>query len=397
MSVANQRLKVLIAGILSLLTMVGVARFAYTPLLPVMQAEAGLSMAGGGWLAASNYFGYFTGAIIAASISSLTLKDHFYRAGLVLAVLTTLAMGLTESVWWWAFWRYVAGLSAACGLLIGSGLVMHWLVSNSLRPELGIHFMGLGGGVALAAVVAEWMLGTFDWREQWFIYTALAAVMAIPAWAWLPKPNLSGVTSSGKKIADRPPGRVFYNLMMVAYFCAGVGYAVITTFIVAHINQISGTGGALAFMLIGIAAAPAPMAWDFVTRRIGFINALTLAFILQLIGSVLPFLHEAVGWAYAGAVIFGSSFVGIVSMILTMAGRFYPTKPAKMMGKMTLSYGLAQILAPALGGLLGAWSGNYFSSLYMASSVMAIGLILMLIIKYKVLVFADDEQGAEPL
>ena len=108
-------------------------------------------------------------------------------------------------------------------------------------------------------------------------------------------------------------------------------------------------------------------------------------------------MHEAVGWAYAGAVIFGSSFVGIVSMILTMAGRFYPTKPAKMMGKMTLSYGLAQILAPALGGLLGAWSGNYFSSLYMASSVMAIGLILMLIIKYKVLVFADDEQGAEPL
>lgn len=395
MSLANQRLKLLIAGVLSLLAMIGVARFAYTPLLPVMQDQAGLSIAGGGWLAASNYFGYFTGALVAASISSLTLKDHFYRTGLILAVLTTVAMGLTESVWWWAFWRYIAGLASACGLLIGSGLIMHWLVSNNMRPELGIHFLGLGGGIAMVAALGELMLGQFDWRSQWYIYTALATVLAIPAWLWLPKPNLSGVTNSGEQIADRPPSKAFYNLMMIAYFCAGVGYAVITTFIVAHINQISGSGGALAFMLLGVAAAPAPMMWDFITRKTGYINALALAFIIQLIGSVLPFIEATAFWAYAGALLFGSSFVGIVSMILTMAGRFYPTKPAKMMGKMTLSYGVAQVLAPAAGGLLGDISGNYYSSLYMASVVMAIGLGLMLYIKAGVPVFANqkDEIG----
>jgi predicted MFS family arabinose efflux permease len=395
MSLANQRLKVLIAGVLSLLAMIGVARFAYTPMLPVMQEQAGLSIAGGGWLAASNYLGYFTGAVIAASISSLTLKDHFYRAGLVLAVLTTVAMGLTESVWWWALWRYIAGLAAACGLLIGSGLIMHWLVSNNMRPELGIHFLGLGGGIAMVAAIGELMLGVFDWRTQWYIYTGIAIVLAVPAWLWLPKPNLTGVTSSGSQIADRPPGKTFYNLIMVAYFCAGVGYAVITTFIVAHINQISGEGGALAFMLLGIAAAPAPMMWDFITRKTGFINALALAFILQLVGSMLPFIQPTAGWAFAGALLFGSSFVGIVSMVLTMAGRFYPTKPAKMMGKMTLSYGVAQVLAPAAGGLLGDISGNYYSSLYMASAVMAIGLGLMLYIKAGVPIFAKqkDEIG----
>ena len=391
MSLANQRLKVLIAGVLSLLAMIGVARFAYTPMLPVMQEQAGLSIAGGGWLAASNYLGYFTGAVIAASISSLTLKDHFYRAGLILAVLTTVAMGLTESVWWWALWRYIAGLAAACGLLIGSGLIMHWLVSNNMRPELGLHFLGLGGGIAMVAAIGELMLGLFDWRTQWYIYTGIAVVLAVPAWIWLPKPNLTGVTSNGSQIADRPPGKAFYNLIMVAYFCAGVGYAVITTFIVAHINQISGEGGALAFMLLGLAAAPAPMMWDFITRKTGYINALALAFILQLVGSVLPFIQPTVGWAFAGALLFGSSFVGIVSMILTMAGRFYPTKPAKMMGKMTLSYGAAQVLAPAAGGLLGDISGNYYSSLYMASIVMTIGLGLMLYIKTCVPIFANQQ------
>ncbi len=388
MSLANQRLKVLLAGVLSLLAMIGVARFAYTPILPIMQTEAGLSIAGGGWLAASNYFGYFTGALIAASVSSLKLKDLFYRLGLLLAIATTVAMGLTDNLWWWALWRFIAGLASACGLLVGSGLIMHWLVSQQMRPELGIHFLGLGGGIAMVAAISEWLLGGYNWQQQWYLFALLATLLAIPAWLWLPSPNLSGKTNSGKHIADQPPAPLFFQIIMVAYFCAGVGYAVITTFIVAHMDQIAGSGGNMTFLLLGLAAAPAPIMWDFVTRKMGFINALSLAFVIQLLGSLIPFIQPTTTWAYAGAVLFGSSFVGIVSMVLTMAGRFYPSKPAKMMGKMTLSYGLAQILAPAAGGLLGQWTGDYYSALYMSSAVMLLGLLLMLYIKLAVPVFA---------
>ena len=49
----RQRLKVLGAGIFSLVLALGVARFAYTPLLPLMQSEAGLGIAEAGWLAAT--------------------------------------------------------------------------------------------------------------------------------------------------------------------------------------------------------------------------------------------------------------------------------------------------------------------------------------------------------
>ena len=48
----------------------------------------------------------------------------------------------------------------------------------------------------------------------------------------------------------------------------------------------------------------------------------------------------------------------MVSLVLTMAGRYYPTKPAKMMGKMTISYGAAQILAPAITGWLATQTGH---------------------------------------
>ena len=46
------------AGVISLILMLGIARFAYTPLLPLMQQQADLGLAEGGWLAAINYMGY---------------------------------------------------------------------------------------------------------------------------------------------------------------------------------------------------------------------------------------------------------------------------------------------------------------------------------------------------
>tara|TARA_B110000902_G_scaffold37611_1_gene39751 strand:- start:410 stop:763 length:354 start_codon:yes stop_codon:yes gene_type:complete len=104
-----QRLKVLCAGIASLILMVGIARFAYTPMLPLMQQQAGLGIAQGGWLAAFNYVGYFCGAIIAANIVDLVKKDRLYRLGLIVALITTVGLGLTHNFWLWSILRFFAG------------------------------------------------------------------------------------------------------------------------------------------------------------------------------------------------------------------------------------------------------------------------------------------------
>ena len=75
------------------------------------------------------------------------------------------------------------------------------------------------------------------------------------------------------------------------------------------------------------------------------------------------------------------TFIGIVSLVLTMAGRFYPTRPAKMMGKMTISYGIAQIVTPAITGLLAEGDGTYNSGLYLAVGTMILGTMLMLLLR----------------
>ena len=380
MSHYMQRIKVLAAGVISLVLLIGVARFAYTPLLPVMQAEAGLGVAEAGWLAAINYLGYLTGAVIAATTSSLLLKDTLYRLGLIAAVASTAMMATTDNVWIWGISRYVAGLSSAAGMLLGSGLILNWLMRHNFRGELGIHFSGVGIGMMLCAVTVELATGVFDWREQWWLFTAVAVVLMIPAWGWLPRPNSDVVPGKSDVMADNPPSGVFLKLFMLAYFCAGIGYVVSATFIVAIIDNLPGLHGfgAWTFFVIGMAAAPASIVWDMVARRLGDFMALFLTYALQVVGIILPLIEPGLVTAVAGALLFGGTFVGSVSLVLTIAGRYFPTKPAKMMGMMTITYGIAQILAPALIGVLAVKDGSYNVGLYIAAAAVAIGSVMVL-------------------
>lgn len=380
MSRQTERLKVLGAGILSLILMLGIARFAYTPLLPVMQEQTGLGIAAGGWLAAINYLGYLCGAVIASLISSLVLKDRLYRIGLILAVLTTAGMGLTENVYVWGLLRFLAGLSSAAGLLLGSGLILNWLIRHDHHSELGIHFSGLGLGIVVCSLAAELAHDHLDWSAQWLLLTALGALILIPAWRWLPPPEDRTSSHGGQSMADNPPGKAFIRVFMAAYFCAGMGYVISATFIVAIVEQFPGLEGkgSWTFLVLGAAAAPACILWDLIARRVGDFNALISASLLQIAGIMLSAIAHDTIVAMLGAALFGGTFIGIVSLVLTIAGRYYPTRPAKMMGKMTISYGIAQILGPAIAGVMAEHTGGYSGSLYMAAGVMAVGTLLML-------------------
>ncbi|MBE94860.1 YbfB/YjiJ family MFS transporter [Marinobacter sp.] len=378
-----QRCKVLTAGVLNLILVMGIARFAYTPLLPAMQEQTDLGAAEGGWLAAINYLGYLVGAVVASVISDLELKDRLYRIGLVAAVVTTAGMGLTENLWLWAIFRFFAGLSCAAGMLIGSGLVLNWLMRNNHRGELGIQFSGVGLGMALCAVAVEVMNTVFDWREQWFVLTAIGALILIPAWVWLPRPESIPSGVNRKTMEDSPPGAIFMRLVTAAYFCAGVGYVVSATFIVAIVDELPGLEGkgVWAFLVMGLAAAPSAILWDLVARRFGNMNALIAASLLQAVGILLPVIEPSLMLTMLGAILFGGTFVGIVCLVLTMAGRFYPSRPAKFMGKMTISFGIAQIVAPAFTGILREHNGDYAVGLYTASATMLVGSVLLLMAK----------------
>jgi len=382
MALVSSRFKVLSSGIFCLILTMSIARFSYTPMIPIMFEQAGLTKVLAGWLATINYAGYMLGALTATLVGNLVVKDRIYRAGLLFAVITTLMMGLSDNPWVWGVSRFVAGFSTAAGLLIGAGLMLNWLIRHHHRSEMGVHFAGIGLGIVLVALLLEWSKA-MGWSEQWLILGCVGAGFAVPAWRWLPFPDTTGITQKGQILDDKPPSKLFLRLMLVVYFCAGFGFVISATYIVTIIeNQPALKGhGEMAFLILGACAAPACILWDLISRKVGILNALLLAFLIHAAGIVLPAVSGVLLFSLLSASLYGFTFVGIVSIVLTMAGRFYPTKPAKLMGMLTMSYGVPQIVAPTIAGYLAASTGDYDASLFMASGFVLIGSFVILAIK----------------
>lgn len=376
-----QRYRVMFAGVCALILTIGLARFAYTPMLPIMRAEAGLSYLAGGWLATFNYAGYIAGALLAASIGDLHRKFRLYRIGLVLAVASTVAMGMTGDVVLWAVLRFVAGLSSAAGMLMASGLVLNWLIRQGHRPELGLHFTGLGLGIVVSGLAVAAMVGHLSWSQQWMGLGLLGVAFFVPAWYWLPAPV--PLQAGATKSVSQPPARRWTGLLIVAYFCAGFGYVISATFIVAILEKLPMLAGkgSWVWVIVGIAAAPSCFVWDRIAAACGQVPALLLAYGLQTVSIILPAVSADPTVNLFSAVLYGGTFVGIVSLTLSLIGRCFPENPAKAMARMTLSYGVAQIVAPAMAGYIAAATGSYRGALIAAAVVMGAGMLLMLALR----------------
>jgi MFS family permease len=210
-------------------------------------------------------------------------------------------------------------------------------------------------------------------------------LLLLPALRWFPAaPNRDEeLLNEHPSMRHAPPNAKFMRLFTAAYFCAGFGYVVTATFIVAIINAIPALAdkGGWVFLVIGFVAAPSCLLWDLIARKVGDVNALMMAGAIEVIGIITP----TFGWGLAGAmisaVLYGATAIAIVSLTLTMAGRYYPAQPAKMMGKMTIAYGIAQMVAPAMTGWFAGSQGGYEIGLYFAAGIMAIGTLLFYLMR----------------
>lgn len=368
--------QVLLGGICALVLTIGLARFAYTPLLPQMQAQAGLGVADGGLLAAINYAGYMSGALLAAWIENPVWRQRLYSWSLPLALLITALMGWGTGFWAWALSRYLGGLCGAAGMLLGSGLVQGWLMRAGHRPELGLYFIGLGLGIVVSALGAMGMSGLqFGWAVQWQGFALLGLAFLVPAWLWRPPvPPVVVRASSGEA-----PNRRWVAWMVAAYFCAGWGFVINATFTVSIVERqpLLAGQGPWAWLLVGLAASPAVFLWDRIARRTGEVGALLIAFAVQIVGVLLPAVASGLAAALAGALLYGATFIGIVSLTLALVGRRSPANPGKAMARLTLGYGVAQISAPALTGRMVEASGSFQAALWLTAGVLALGMLAL--------------------
>jgi MFS family permease len=164
-----------LGGLIALAAALGVGRFVYTPILPLMVEDLGMTQTMAGALASANFAGYLAGALVAASAAVGGSRRRWLVGALAVSAVTTGAMGIVHSVPEFVVLRFLGGFASAFVMVFASALVLDRLGAAG-RPGLAaVHFGGVGTGIAVSAIlVSAALAGGGDWRTLWIASGALS-------------------------------------------------------------------------------------------------------------------------------------------------------------------------------------------------------------------------------
>ncbi len=396
--------RVLVGGVIGLAIAMGVARFAFTPILPAMQAATGLGTDGAGLLASLNYLGYFVGALGMGLVPHGAARTAVFRLSLLLSVVTTAAMGLDlgdagQAMPVWLVLRFLSGVSSAGIFILGVAIVLDTLTRQGGERFAGWLYTGVGLGIASSGLFVALFGGRLGWAGDWLALAAICAVLGRLPGLWVrdpaQPPQAAAAGTAGNAAAAARAGGLSAPLLLltVAYFLEGGGYIVSATFLVSILKTDPGTAavGEAAWMVAGLGAVGAGVFWAAVARRTGSWWSLILAHLTQAVAILLPMTGSPTV-AVISALLFGGTFVGIVSQAFALGRQLSAGASAKVVGALTAAYGLGQIIGPLPAGLVVTHTGSFNAALLGAAAAVLLGALLLAL----GMVIAARRSAAEP-
>jgi hypothetical protein len=340
----------------------GVGRFVFTPILPLM----GLSPHLGAALATANYVGYLLGAAAGIALPPLTRSPLLLRLSLVTLVATLALMPVFPYAGAWLTLRLIAGVTSALIFVIAAQSVL-----AEFRAHLvGWAFGGIGLGIALSGALVLTLGSTGDWRAAWLGAAALAAAFAALSWS-LP-PGVAGTAGSGA-------GSRWFVALVVCYTLEGVGYIIAGTFLVAAIDERApGTLGASAWVLVGVAALPSAALWAYLGRNRSRPTLLLAVLVAQAIGVALPVFSGSVVAALLSAVLFGGTFLGAVTLALAVGAHLRVARSAAVL---TTAYAIGQIAGPLV--VTPLLHHGYRTALLAGAIIVACGAVAAAVLRHR--------------
>ncbi len=293
------------AGFVALAVAMGIGRFAFTPVLPLMIQAGSADVASGGWLAAANYAGYLAGALSARSGAARAATAHDRRAGRRRAVdhgdgLDRVAAGSGRCCASQPAWRAPGCSSApACGASAGSPASDVQPVQACSMPESApaSPSPGSGAGTPVRRRVAPerlWLqLGAF----------AVAGIVLVVARDAAPARDIGKQTANLKR---RTSSKRDDMGLVVCYGLLGFGYILPATFLPVLARAVVADPAlfGLAWPVFGAAAAASTLLAGVVLAPFARRRVLAGSHLLMAVGCLLPVLHlsplDGAGGSLAG-------------------------------------------------------------------------------------------------
>ncbi len=361
-----------LVGLVGLASAMGVGRFAFTPMLPLMQQAGALTITQGGTLARANYLGYLVGALVSLALGAA--PGRAARVGLAGVAALTAGMGLTASFPAWVVLRFLAGIASAFVLVGVSSWARPILAARGRGAWAGWIYAGVGLGIFTCGLIGlATGVGGVHPDTTWLLMGALSAAVAIATW-----PALRDEAPRGAATPATPRGALDARAwrLVLAYSTFGFGYIVPATFLPAAARQVVSDPAVFAWTwpVFGLAAAISTLA---VSRWLQGVPPRRLwvgAQLVMALGVVVPAVRTSIPTLLFSAVAVGGTF-----MVLTMSGiqearRVGAAGAPRLIAAMTAGFAVGQLVGPYTVTSLGSSTSPGISApLRIAAAVLVVG------------------------
>ena len=382
-TLTSHDLPALMTGIMATLAGIGIARFAYTPLLPAIIQEGWFTASQGAYLGAANLLGYFIGALAAHSLSErfsprLVMAASF--AGIALSFVLCAGAG---GFLWFFFWRLVSGVAGAILMVVGPSLALA-ATPPERRTRVGaMVFTGIGFGALLSAFIVPLLLGlslTVTWGTLGLLCIA-AGLLCDWGVAHLTSPITA--SSVGNRSTGYAGVKVVVLLVIGAYALDAIGFVPHTVFWVDYLareNALGNQAASLQWGIFGLGALCGPFMVGALAHRVGWQGGLMIAFAAKAAAVLLPVFSLALLSQSVSSFMVGAMIPGIVALTSgRLAELVGPTAHKKLWGQATAAFAAAQAVAGyAMSALYGAW-GSYTPLFAISGLILVAGFLLVLL------------------
>ena len=376
-ALSSPALRLAIAGAVSQGAAVGIGRFVFTPILPVMMAGLHLSSGQAGWIASANFAGYLVGALVATAPAFARKPRFWLLLALAISAVTTAGMGLTTALLVFLILRAIGGVASAFVLVFASTVVLQRLAQLGRGELSAVHFAGVGSAIVISALATSAVaMAGYGWSLMWLVSGALSFAALLAVLALLP-PDDPGAGKASAPLPDEPIRKGLPTLLL-AYGLFGFGYVVTATFIVAIVKTYPAAHPVQPFvwLLVGAAAVPSVMLWTFIGGRIGVRRAFAVACVVEALGVAVSVLRPTADGAVIASLLLGGTYMGITALGLVAARALEPHNPSRALGRMTAAFGLGQMIGPAFAGWLAERLGGFGLASLIASGALLVSAAL---------------------
>jgi predicted MFS family arabinose efflux permease len=376
--------RAILAGLCASLVGIGLARFAYTPLIPPLIEAHWFAARDVVFLGAANLLGYLAGALAGRPLAARIGARRTLQAMMALASVAFFACAVPLSVAWFFGWRFLSGLAGGAIMVLAALTILPRLPAERRGVASGAIFLGLGLGIAASGTVVPLLLNE-GLAATWAGLGALSLLLTVASWRWWPH----GAASASAPAGGNVPARAGFALKLVygQYALQAIGLVPMMVFLVDYVARGLHMGthtAALFWIVYGIGATAGPMLYGVAGERMGIGNATRLTLALQIGAAAALVLAHHVAILVAATFVIGTYPPGIVPLTL---GRIRHTLPQDVpaqgaaWSRATTVFALFQALAGyAYSWLFAATGGEHRYPMVAGAAALALALVADLLL-----------------